>query len=114
MKSGWQQCFIAIMATVALSGRGQSFALYSASNSTSTNTFSVNAGAVQPLIEMRNVPLDKGIEQLAKQAGVSITVDQRVSDWWNWEDSEGHRFHEPILNFSWTNLTANEALFRLL
>jgi hypothetical protein len=114
MKTGRQPWIMIALAVVALSVHGQSFSLYSASNSPSANIFSVDAGAVQPSIEMKDVPLSAGITRLAKQAGVNVTLDERVSDWWGVEDSEGHRFHEPILNFTWTNLTARQALFRLL
>src|SRR5580692_284947 len=114
MKTGRQPWIMIALAAVALSVHSQSFSLYSASNSPSANIFSVDAGAVQPSIEMKDVPLSAGIARLAKQAGVNVTIDERVSDWWDVEDSEGHRFHEPVLNFTWTNLTAKAALFRLL
>ena len=114
MKSGWQQWIIIALTVVALSAHAQSFSLYSASNSPASNIFSTVADPVQPLIEMKNVPLSAGIARLAKQAGVNVTIDERVSDWWDVEDSKGHRFHEPLLNFTWTNLTAKAALFRLL
>ena len=114
MKPGWQQWMAIALTAAALSANGQSFSLYSASNSSVSNIFSTSADPVQPSIEMKNVPLDKGIAQLAKQAGVDVTIDESVSDWWGVEDSEGHRFHEPLLNFTWTNVTAKAALFRLL
>ncbi len=114
MKSGWQQFFMAILATLALSVHGQSFSLYSVSNSASTNIFSANTGAVQSSIEMKNTLLGTGISRLSKQANVNLPLDQQVSDWWGVTDSQGRHVHEPVLNFSWTNLTAREALFRVL
>lgn len=93
---------------------GQSFSLYSASNAIPINPLEANAEVVRPSIEMKNVPLSAGITQLAKQAGVNLAIDEQVSNWWAEKDIHGRILHQSLLNFSWTNLTAKDALFRLL
>lgn len=123
MNSGRQQWAIAILATaifldITMAARGQSFSLYSASNSASTNLFSASAvnpaDQVIPVIEMKGVPFSVAITQLEQEAGVSYPLNMQLSNTLNMTDDEGLRTHDPLVNFRWTNITAQAALLRLL
>jgi hypothetical protein len=99
----------------------QSFHLYSASNSniipTNTIVLDDNETAINPVlpvIAMTNVPLSQGILRLLRQCQMQFTIDPRLEDWWTMTGPDGNRIHEPMLNFRWTNMTAGDALYRVL
>ncbi|HEY1790527.1 MAG TPA: hypothetical protein VGJ73_20435 [Verrucomicrobiae bacterium] len=104
--------------TDAVTVKSESFSLYSASNMIPTNAVvSGNETAINPIlpvIEMTNIPLSQGIRRLLHQSRMRFTIEHGLDDWWTMTDAEGHRIHEPILNFRWTNMTATDALYRLL
>ena len=56
-----------------------------------------------PLIQMENVPLSAAIENLAVQAGIGLTIDPKVG-----------AADRPPVSLRWENLTAEEAIARLL
>ena len=54
------------------------------------------------------------IDNLAHAADINYLVDPRVEKWWALPDADGQLAHEPVVTFRWTNLTAKDALSRLL
>ncbi len=64
-------------------------------------------GPVIPLIAMDEVPLGDAIERLAKAADLKYTMDPAVL----YDAGIGA---QPKVSFSWTNITAREALFAVL
>jgi hypothetical protein len=115
---------VAVLLSVVTTARSQAFALLTLSNAIPTNVpalqipqqQNVELGANQavPLIEMLDVPISTGIENLARQANINYLVDTRLAKWWSFPDSDGYATHEPTLNFRWKNLGAKEALLRVL
>lgn len=124
MKTARQPWVIVVLLAVLLldfakTAHGQSFSLYSASNSASTNLFSTaandnTANEAIPIIEMTNIPMSAVIAAFEKQSGISYAMDARLSNSWSITDDEGHRIHDPNVSFRWTNMTAKDALYRLL
>lgn len=115
MKSGGQSIAILVVVLCCLSMgiKGQPFSLYSAQ----TNSFQENGSGTNaplPVIEMKDVPLGQAVTQLAKRAKIKLGIDSRLIEWWNAPDAQGRHIHEPLLNFRWTNTTADEAFFRVL
>src|SRR5512142_2417901 len=62
-----------------------------------------------PLIQMENVPLKDAIRNLARQAGLNYILDPKLDG--SWEVAGGR---EPSVNARWENLTADQALDRVL
>ncbi len=65
-----------------------------------------------PLIQMEDVPLKDAIRNLARQAGLNFILDPKLDG--PWEVSEGKPGREPSVNARWENLTAEQALGRVL
>jgi hypothetical protein len=126
MKLDVRQMRIAILTIATLynamaTANGQQFPLLTLSNAIPTNSSAVaNSEPVSktnetvPVIEMRDVSMSAGIQNLARQAGINCLLDARLSKWWSMPDSDGNTTHEPILNFRWENLSAKQALLQLL
>jgi len=62
-----------------------------------------SAAAQVPIIQMQNVPLSVALENLARQAAINFTIDSKVTD----------KISTPV-TFRWENMTASNALVRLL
>lgn len=67
---------------------------------------------VIPLIVMDDVPLLDAIKNLARQAGINYIIDPRLTP--AFVGADGKSVREPTVTARWENLTANEALTRLL
>ncbi len=65
-----------------------------------------------PLIQMENVPLKDAIRNLARQAGLNYILDPRLEG--PWEVADGKPGREPPVNARWENLSADQALGRVL
>jgi hypothetical protein len=65
-----------------------------------------------PLIQMDNVPLKDAIRNLAQQTGQNYILDPRLCSPWVGPDGKPSR--EPSVTVRWENLSAEEALGRLL
>ncbi len=65
-----------------------------------------------PLIQMEDVPLKDAIRNLARQAGLNFILDPKLDG--PWEAAEGKPGREPLVNGRWENLTAEQALGRVL
>jgi hypothetical protein len=65
-------------------------------------------------IVMDDVPLNKAIEVLSRQAGINYLVDSRLTEWWSLPTANGHTTHEPTITIHWNNLTPSEGLSQLL
>jgi hypothetical protein len=65
-----------------------------------------------PEIKMDEVPLTDAIKNLARQAGLNYIFDPRLSG--AWIGAGGKPGREPSVNVHWENITAEEALSRLL
>lgn len=128
MNSVRQPVKIAILAVITLAlavaaaapGQSQPFSLYSATKTIFTNAplpltkGEIAINPVLPVIEMTNVPLSEGIQRLLRQSRMRATIDWHLADLWAMTDAKGNHIHEPMLNFRWTNMTASDALFRVL
>ena len=68
-------------------------------------------GAI-PLIVMDDVPLRDAIRNLARQAGQNYIFDPRLDG--PWVAPDGRSGREPSVSIRWENLTAAQALGRLL
>lgn len=60
---------------------------------------------VIPLIEMRDVPLDDAIRQVARTARMNVILDPRLSQ---------TPYNAMTVSVRWENVTAREALIALL
>jgi hypothetical protein len=71
---------------------------------------SQNAGEEDKIavIKIDNVPLSLVIDNVAQQAGLNYIVDRRLEVNGNWAGND------PFINLRWENITADEALQRLL
>jgi hypothetical protein len=67
---------------------------------------------VLPYIQFVDVGLSTGVETLAKQASLNPMFDPHWLD--GLRATNSNRSFEPILTFAWTNITAADALARLL
>ncbi|MCX6928602.1 MAG: hypothetical protein NT154_36135 [Verrucomicrobia bacterium] len=65
-----------------------------------------------PVIQMEHVPLTDAIKNLARQASLNYILDPRVSD--PWVGADGKSAREPSVTGRWENVTAEQALGRLL
>jgi len=65
-----------------------------------------------PMIKMSNVPITTVIENLARQAGMNYLLDPKLFNLPN--DASGKVVREPQLTFTWTNMTVESALARVL
>jgi hypothetical protein len=65
-----------------------------------------------PMIQMDNVPLKDAIRNLARQTGKNYILDPRLCSPWVGPDGKPGR--EPSVTVRWENLSAEEALGRLL
>ncbi len=73
---------------------------------------SQDATNIVPIIQMQNVPLTDAIRNLASQSGRNIILDPRLSSPWPGPDNQPGR--EPTVTVRWENLSADEAMGRLL
>jgi hypothetical protein len=73
---------------------------------------SQDATNIIPTIQMQNVPLTDAIRNLAVQSGRNIILDPRLSSPWVGPDNKPGR--EPTVTVRWENLSAEEALGKLL
>ena len=62
-----------------------------------------------PLIKFQDVPITTAIESLARQAKINFIVDPKL-----FLNTDGTSKPEPSLTFRWENLTAGNALARML
>jgi len=63
-------------------------------------------------IRMDDVPITDVIQALARLAGIKVSVDPKLfASPKNWH---GNANHEPTVTFAWTNISADQALARLL
>ena len=104
---------------VTTSAPSQSFPLVTLSNAVPTNIPASQptvpiTNQVQPLIVMADIPISTAIENLSRLADINFLIDARVTKWWASPAGQGNNTHEPLLNFRWKNLTAKEALVRVL
>lgn len=67
---------------------------------------------VIPIIQMQTVSLDSAIENLGRQAGLNYILDPKVAR--PSYGSDGKFVPPPSVTFHWENLTAKQALTRLL
>jgi hypothetical protein len=65
-----------------------------------------------PVIQMDSVPLNDAIRTLARQTGQNFILDSRI--YGPWVGPDGTSGREPSVTFRWENLTAEQALGRLL
>jgi hypothetical protein len=65
-----------------------------------------------PLIEMDSVPITAAIRNLARQTGLNYILDPRLSS--PWVGADGKSAREPSVSVRWENMTAEQALARLL
>jgi hypothetical protein len=110
---------VGVFLSVIMAAHSQLFALSPLSNTIPTNTPALKdsesgTNVIIPLIESYDEPISVFIENLARVAGINYLVDPRLAKWWAFPDADGHTTHEPTITFRWTNLTAKEALLRLL
>lgn len=110
---------VAVFVSVAVMARSQPLASSSLANAIPTNQptpqdTGPGTNQIVPLILMQDVPLSLAIENLARAAGINYLVDPRLTEWWALPDADGQTTHEPVITFRWENLTAKEALVRLL
>jgi hypothetical protein len=121
--NGWQLEIIILVAVVFSNAmptaHGQQFPLLTLSNTIPTNIsapqkIELETNQILPSVEMRDVPISQGIEHLARAGGINYMVDTRLAKWWSTPVANGNGTHEPALNISWKNLTAKQALVRLL
>jgi hypothetical protein len=73
-----------------------------------------NTSSYVPPVVMSDVSISKAIEVLARVAGINYLIDYRLANWWATPDVSGQATHEPTVSFRWNNLTAKEALLRML
>ena len=120
---GWRWlmtlCGMVLLFQVITTARGEPFPLVTLSNPVPTNVLPPQTpepapDQVQPLIEMSDVPISAAIESLARLAGINYIVDYRVISWWAAPDAKSNRTREPSLTFRWKNMTAKDALVRVL
>lgn len=71
-----------------------------------------HAREIIPLIQMDNVPLKEVIKNLARQTGQNYILDPRLCC--PWVGPDGGSARGPSVTFRWENLTAEQALARLL
>ncbi len=65
-----------------------------------------------PLIQFSDVPITTAIDNLARQAGINLLID---SDWCRqWQNDGPATAQEPVLTLHWKNITAREALQRIV
>jgi hypothetical protein len=115
---------VAVFFNAMIMAHSQSFALLTLSNAIPTNMPAPQTPAprnnefgtnqILPLIQMSETPISTGIAHLARQAKINYLVDTRLEKWWSMLNSGGYATREPTLNFRWKNLTAKEALLRVL
>lgn len=109
---------VAIFFAVLITAHGQTF-LPALSNAVPTNIFAlkkieVDTNQSLPLIVMYDMPIRTGIENLARQANINYLLDTRLTKSWSSPDSADNNTHAPVLNFQSKNLTARQALLRVL
>jgi hypothetical protein len=68
--------------------------------------------AVRPIIKIEDTPITSAISILGRLAGQNYLLDPEL---WNaFLDSDGKPTKEPMVTLGWTNLTASQALSKLL
>jgi len=115
---------VALFFNLITTGQAEPFALVTLSNAVPTNLpaspkpampkVELATNQILPAIKMYDVPIRAGIENLTRLAQINYIIDARVEKWWSRPGADGKPVPEPTLNFSWKNLTAKEALERLL
>ena len=75
-----------------------------------------SAGQTMPSIQMKNVPLTFAIDAVARQVGINYIIDPKLSVGVGETilDPSGKPVPSPVITFHWENISANEALNRLL
>src|SRR5690242_8369698 len=76
-----------------------------------------DTNAVIPVLQMEGVPLTTVIENLALLSGQNYLFDPRAygpAPNGPYHDRNGRIISEPLLTFTWKNMTAKQALARLL
>lgn len=64
------------------------------------------------LVKLDSLPLTEAIRNLARQADINFILDPRLSP--GVIGTDGKAFRDPFITVTWTNVTAEEALGRLL
>jgi hypothetical protein len=111
---------VVIFLSLTASAYSQPFALLTLSNDIPSKTSTpqnIESGTNQilPLIEMYDVPISTGIENLARQAKINYLIDAKLAKkWWPFDSYGQAVISEPTVTFRWKNLTARQALSRLL
>jgi hypothetical protein len=75
-----------------------------------TNNYSYQSGGIIPLIKMRDVPITKAIESLARQADINYIITPNL---YSTTDSDGDGVQEPTVNLNVQNDTALNVLNRI-
>jgi hypothetical protein len=65
-----------------------------------------------PLIKMANVPITTAIKYFTRQSDINFIIDPKLSG--PFLDSTGRIVQEPTATFTWTNMSARNALSKLL
>jgi hypothetical protein len=65
-----------------------------------------------PLIQLNRVPIITAIEVFARQSGLNFLIDPKLFP--PKYDSKGNAIPEPMVTLNWTNISARDALLRLL
>ncbi len=76
-----------------------------------------NTNKVIPVLQMEGVPLTTVIENLARLSGQNYLFDPRAygpTPNGPYHDRDGRVISEPLLTFTWKNMTARQALARVL
>jgi hypothetical protein len=68
---------------------------------------STNTSQVLPAIEMRDVPITRAIENLARQAGINYLIAPQLEQKWT-------EFEEPLVSFKLKNALARDVLIQML
>ena len=80
-------------------------------------TLGQDTNKVIPIFQMEGVPMATAIENLARLSGQNYLFDPRVygpTPNGPYHNRDGRIISEPLLTFTWKNMTAKQALARLL
>jgi hypothetical protein len=72
----------------------------------------IETNSTVPLIKMANVPITTAIEYFTRQSDINFVIDPKLSG--PFLNSTGSVIQEPTVTFTWTNMSARNALARLL
>lgn len=95
-----RRCFIALLAVAAMASPA------------ARSQPATDAAKTLGVIQMESVPLRDAIRNLARQTGQNFILDPRLSG--PWVGADGRSAPEPSVTVRWENLTAEQALGRLL